>query len=402
MTDLNLPPYGEIPDDVRNRVRDKVQQRIRKPKRGVPIAVAAGVALLATAAVVVTTRSEASVAPAQAQNEYDLAMDRCWAAVERSGKTDVYPPRSTWRLTRALTASELVVVGMITPSSPKSPFFCQTTPATVTMSKPGATLRYAEGVRAAALLATDNGILAGVVETTWPAAYLAGPEGGPMALDADRGTGAFIAPSRGDSTSKLTIGWSQDPYAQPPQTHSSLPQAPTPEIDMVDRPWPAPPSDRCTLHAGFALPPQSAYGSSAVIRQDKSLLIVTRGTARLGVCATDRLDNLESTAAFKAGPPVFDLQPDEPLAFSTGLFGAKTTIGGAVPMSTARMQIEFANGVKAEPVVSNGTFAVIIPDGVPLDPARKDRPAVAATAKLLDAAGATIYSGTLRHWDPPK
>nr|WP_042182394.1 hypothetical protein [Kibdelosporangium sp. MJ126-NF4]CEL14961.1 hypothetical protein [Kibdelosporangium sp. MJ126-NF4]CTQ93446.1 hypothetical protein [Kibdelosporangium sp. MJ126-NF4] len=423
MSDVDLPPFGRIPDDVRDRVRSTVQQRIRRPRRSLPIAIAAAVAVLATTTVVITTRSDTPATPAtvEAVGEVGGWLNRCWAAVEQAGKTAAYPPRSAWQWDRAYKPGDFPIVVIVDKSDATTFFFCEITETTVVMSKPTTDLPYAKGTRAARLLQTDSGTVAGVFDPTWPATEISTAPNARTKRSPDSGPSIFMLHERWiDSTSKVTVRRSKpdvertgsratpdaDPTNQGPWPEIELPPAPAPEVKVVDRPEPPEKRDsdirRCQSNPNGDKGPPDAPGPSTVTWQDGVLLAMIRDDSGTGACRHETAPGGADVGTYLPGPPIAELRPDEPLGFATGAFGSKMSIGGTVPMRTARMELRFANDTATGAVVSEGTFWAAIPNDVPLDPRRRDRAAGPVTARLFDAAGAPIFAGTLRQWDPPK
>jgi hypothetical protein len=414
MIETGLPPYDPIPDHVRDRIRHKVQTRIRKPRLRTPIAVAASVALLAAGTLVITTKSSTPFGPATPMFT-DIAMDRCWAAIEKSGKTSLYPPRAAWRVTVAQTPVDtpLTVVGIATT---EMPFFCQTTDMTVTVSSPAIKPEYLADHRTALLMMTGNGVLAGVIDPAWPAAHLFVP---PRAesLQVAR-EGMFIYPTRVDATTKVLAVRAERNFVVPndgPKPDVELPRPPVPEISMVDRPVPPPDrtSDRGRLlgacmadYHEINLQDPDSYNPGAQAELGGSRMTMAVSDTWIAFCAYDAdLGSFgQAHTSFIVAARRSEIDPNEPTDVRTGWIsskdGSRPTLGGAVPERTARMELTFENGNKIRPDVAKGTFVVIVPREAPLDDRGNVRGAI--TAQLFDSSGTLFYSGPLRRHLPPK
>jgi hypothetical protein len=411
---LDLPPYGPIPNEVRERVRQTVQKRIRRPKYRTPLIVAAAVAGLAAGAVVVTTRPSAPVEPAQPAPS-NVTMDRCWAAIQRTGQTALYPERSKWR-PAVLAPPAFTPQSVVGIASDKEPFFCQTTDTSVTVSAPATQPHYVPGSKTAAVLMLD-GVLAGVIDPAWPAALISTKSGSLGSFTPSEGMFIFDLdvyrnPADGDITISKAGQADQIPAGRRP-AGEPVPRPDDPAITLVDRP--APPQDR-TSQVGKALGnclatatgqlvfDQDSYGPAAVMAKDEAQIIMARNPVRASACAVSPGSGVRELRLFGLGPKLADIDKDKPVAFDTpGVnlnAGSRRSYGGLVPLQTTRMVLRFDNGAEVEAAVAQGTFVAIVPLGAVPDTLNLFQ--VTVVAKLFDANGSMFYSGPVTYWTPPR
>ncbi|PRX44625.1 hypothetical protein B0I33_111137 [Prauserella shujinwangii] len=137
MNDLGLPPHRELPPGVRDRMYASVREGMaERPRRSLrtPLGIAAAVAVLAgTAAVAggVLDRDEPGRVPSAAGNTATL--DRCWAAIEDSGKAADFPARQDWRQVSSTSLPASTVTGV---RAGDTTLFCETTLTSVAVSAP--------------------------------------------------------------------------------------------------------------------------------------------------------------------------------------------------------------------------------------------------------------------------
>ncbi len=173
-----LPPRRELPDNVRERLRTRVMgdQPGKSRSRGL-LATAAAVVLVAgtlalstsiertqpTATDPTTTQADPTLPFSPPTMEEEL--DRCWAALVDAGKTDGYPDRSEWRgVVKDFGGGNVTAAW-----AGETPIICATTPAYVSVSSPTATPEHLGDSRTGVLMRTENGVVAGVVDPSWPA-----------------------------------------------------------------------------------------------------------------------------------------------------------------------------------------------------------------------------------------
>ncbi|MCE7005555.1 hypothetical protein LWC34_22405 [Kibdelosporangium philippinense] len=409
MSHIDLPPYGPIPDDVRDRIRRKVQRRIRKPRYRTPVGVAAAVTLLAAGALVITDKPDGPVELAMPTPE-SVAMDRCWAAIQKSGETGRYPHRDQWRVavTHASVNSPVTVVG-ITSDAP--PFFCQTTETTVTVSAPTTEPRYAKGTKTAALLFDANGIVAGVMGPGWPAARIYQPPRPPGFVLNEQGMFIYLAATHldGPVLVKRAERDNRFPEGEPlPDIELPLPQ--NPAVTVVDRPAPAKDRtsergaelDQCLAEStSSGLQSAGSFGPGAQVTRDGAVQTMARSETWIASCSLQGVREAGShTGRFLLGAPLSVINPEVPIGVDTGFLytGNKplATLGGTVPARTRRMQIDWDGKATASADIANATFLVIVPDGVP---ANSRTP---PTVQLFDINETMFHSGPLLRYLQPK
>jgi hypothetical protein len=413
--DLDLPTYAPIPADVRDRLRRRVQTQIRHPKSRlrVPLTVAAAVALLAVAAVIVVNNRSTTNEPA-APPRTDRTIQRCMAAVEQAGKVADFPDRATWRvpLVYAPGYNDLTVLGI---TAGDSRFFCETTELTVTISDPLAQPRYAEGSKTALLSLSANGVLAGVIDPSWPAARIALPHGAQSVQRAVAGMFVYntentLSDSDVFTVEKATADVHPNFPATPPTT--VLPHPPVAALSVHDVPVPVP--DRTSAHGQalaacisqanqLVLDPAN-YEPGALVRKDQSVLVIGRSPTRIAACMSMPVPELGQTlTTFAVGPRLSDVEGDQ-MAFYPGPVnlsgGARSTLAGLVPKDTAKMEVRFGNGTTVSPDVANGTFALIIPDSVEVDGSNEINDEKGITVKLFGPQGGMFHEGPLTVWHP--
>lgn len=201
MNDLELPPRRSLPPEVRDRIRGVTDSGLAEPLRQEsryrgPLAVAAGVAVLAAGAVVLgqsvngtpddfrpgmtppttsptapgETHEEApfpelTVSPPDANTTEDL--DRCGAAVQASSRADEFPPRDAWEPVFTVTKGDVRIIAFREYGA--KPGFCEVDATTATVSDPSAETMPI-GIDMAdlptgdlyALYLSDTGLMAGV------------------------------------------------------------------------------------------------------------------------------------------------------------------------------------------------------------------------------------------------
>ncbi len=163
MNDLELPPRRSLPPEVRARIRGVTDSGRAEPPRQEsryrgPLAVAAGVAVLAAGAVVLgqsvngtpedfrpgTTPPTTTAVPVQGPEltvtEPDATttedLDRCGAAAAASPRADEFAPRAAWE--PVFTATDDVVRVVAFREYGGKPGFCEVTETTATVSDPSA------------------------------------------------------------------------------------------------------------------------------------------------------------------------------------------------------------------------------------------------------------------------
>jgi hypothetical protein len=394
------------------------QEPVGKPKvRVTPVAVAAVASLLLAGTVLVLNRDGNGLPPdpvGSASRDADLT--RCYAAIEQAGKTSLFPGRSLWRtvLTTGSTPYSDLTVMAVT-GSVGDPFFCETTATTVTVSDPTAPPHYAAGSRTAALLMSRNGVVAGVIDSSWPAARIALPPN----TQSLQGTpdGIFVYESQFALTASTQVKVEEaaadlrDFPSTPPAL--DLPHPAAPAVSVVDQP--SLPQDRtsaqgkalgeCLARADARQPVVDidSYGPGAVTSSDGATLLVARSPNRLGACVrTPVPGGLPDVVRFAPGfRPSAVASKHVPVAYYPGSLSvagqARATLAGTVPSSTARMTIRFGNGTTVAPDIVNGTFGLIIPETVTVN-GTGIVDEQETTTRLFGPDGRVFYEGSMDFW----
>jgi hypothetical protein len=168
MNELNLPPHRTLPPEAAERMRAKVFAEHRPARLRAPLAVAAGVAVLAAGAMIVSqsvagtpddyrpgitppttsaTSSGPAAPPPEAEPDLRLTatvpdarttedLDRCGAAAAASDRADEFAPRSAWQAMYTVSARGHRITAFAEYGG--KPGFCDVTATTATVSDPSA------------------------------------------------------------------------------------------------------------------------------------------------------------------------------------------------------------------------------------------------------------------------
>ncbi|OQO92611.1 hypothetical protein B1813_10595 [Saccharomonospora piscinae] len=133
--DIELPAHRELPPHVRDRMLVAVREGMdATPTRSVrtPLAIAAAAAVLVGGvAMVLGTGEDAPARLGPAAGTGDL--DRCWDAVETSGRTAEYPGRAEWQV---VATQSLHLTSLTTVRAAEKTVFCETSATSVAVSAP--------------------------------------------------------------------------------------------------------------------------------------------------------------------------------------------------------------------------------------------------------------------------
>ncbi|WP_340684591.1 hypothetical protein LCL61_40290 [Amycolatopsis coloradensis] len=420
--DLGLPGRRELPPEVLDNLRMSLREGMGKPeRRRWPIAVAAAAVVLVLAGALVTTvliREPDRQGPVVANPDFSLdrpkaaeAMNRCWAAIEKKGRTADFPARDEWvpQFTTTPTWTSITVVAV---RAGDKTFFCETTSITVTVSDPNASPPYAAGTRTAALLMTRAGTVAGVADPGWDKMELFGRTADSTAsseVRLFRNGNLFVEVARSKpSTTTYSVGpytgESDDALTDAPHV---LPPAPEPVVTEIDRVPPAVPIrdtpageffKTCVAGASEPLPDEDAYELGTLLEGDDVKVVTARLGDRVAVCQGG-LGYRDGTSEYyrvfedltAERPPVRKLSTETLGAAEQGGTGnAQTPFIGVVPRTATTVKLDFGAGKKVDAAVTEGTFAVWRPEL----PGAMD-PNAQVGVVVLDAAGKTLHEGTL-------
>ena len=449
LDDLKLPPRRPLPPEVRDRMRATVLGGIRTPGRTrthrarPPLAVAAGVAVLALGATILTqslagshgirTGHQTDTTAPGTPPPLNLAdatadMDRCWAAVVRGSKAGSVPTRSTWQAVFAVPGGNGLTVTAIRADG--NPLICETTRTTVTVSDPNASPAYAAATRTGALLNSADGVVAGVMDPRWSAMQFVAvgksgaSDGGPgffqdgMFVD----IGGFAPGGRytvqqtvPDAPESPTSTVDSQYYAKvspspliptsPTYPELTLPAAPAALVATVDRP--DPPTDR-TSAAGQFLGECIAKSDQAVLDPDSwqplvlagaspNMVVLARSGNRIASCGSYGPLYPPNDIGYEFGsrpPPPAANKPIQYVAstsYPADMSGRNQTVifVGVVRSDVTTVKIIAPGGAQRSVSVVGGTFNVEFTGLSQLN-------AYAGfTAVLADNAGGTVYTGPI-------
>ncbi|TVT38146.1 hypothetical protein FNH05_24475 [Amycolatopsis rhizosphaerae] len=365
MTDeLSLPPRRELPPEVRARLRADVSAGLAdRPKRGRVMAVAAAVALLAGGAVAATqlTRPSHDVSAASdgGGGAPSTPLDRCWAAVQKAGKTAAVPDRSKWVTTFTAAEGDDVVEAF---TAGGKPMFCETTATTATVSNPDART---DGDKTRLLFSTSTGLVAGVADASWDQLVLSMPDGlGVVEAKAQGPAHQFAAFTHTDPT-KTHLFAAQVINGRLSASRVDLTAPPAPLVSVTDRA-----ADRKSP-AGQALgnclakvaqPPADAdsYQPGALLESGSYQVVLGRNAGHSVACTAEPGANGTTYHLYR---DTFIGQSIPVRRLSVPALGGKVPFIGIVPPSGSSMVADFGLG-KAIPItVTNGTFAAWLPEG---------------------------------------
>jgi hypothetical protein len=197
MNDLDLPPRRPLPPSVRARLRARLTPEVpRRARFRGPLAVAAGVAVLAAGAVMISqsvgdpddftpgevppaTTTVPAPDPTLAPATLNGVLDVCVAAVDG----DDYPPREAWQ---PVLGARGLGVTVVAARAEGKPYACQLTATSVTVSNPAGEVPQSPGTTAGLLLNTPEGVVAGVAEPAWRRV-------GVLAMDGTNSTTSTVA-----------------------------------------------------------------------------------------------------------------------------------------------------------------------------------------------------------------
>ncbi|MEU9688565.1 hypothetical protein [Amycolatopsis japonica] len=420
--DLGLPGRRELPPEVLDNLRMTLREGMGKPaRRRWPIVAAAAAVVLVLAGALVATvviREPDGQGPVVANPDFSLdwpkavtAMDRCWAAIEKKGRAASFPARDEW-VPQFTTAPSWTSITVVAVRAGDKVFFCETTAITVTVSDPDASPSYSAGTKAAALLMTRAGTVAGVADPGWDKMELFGRTAdttGSTEVRVFRPGNLFveISQSKPSSTTYSVgpyTGDSNDAVTDAP--HVLLP-APEPVVTDIDRIPPVVPIrdtpageffKTCIAGASEPLPDEDVYEIGTLLEGNGVKVVTARLGDRVVVCQGG-LGYRDGTSEYyrvfadlaAERPPVRKLSTETLGAAEQGGSGnAQTPFIGVVPRAATTVKLDFGAGKKVDATVTEGTFAVWRPE-LPgaMDPTAQVRVVV------LDAEGKTLHEGSL-------
>lgn len=413
--EFGIPPMRDVPPAVAYRVEQRVFEDLPGGARRTTIrwigaaAVAAVIVVASISAVDLAGGSGTAGTNAAGQSEQadggaqtlDIAkatsdLDRCQQAVRADNR---FPARSLWQPIFQVDGSGSTVTAARVSGKP---VFCEITPATITISVPGAVPGYAAGSRTGTLLVTSAGTIAGVLDPAWQSARISvtSPDedsySGPVS-NRD-GLFVFVSPlhAAGAGITVVNAGSSGAvPQPLPPPSSSA--------ITVDDSGMPA--GDRssprgealgdCLDHAESNVVDGDTWNAGAMVQVGGERLIMAVNPSGIGACLqqTGRTQFMTHVAglpsAASSRPTLADVAPalaDQPL------------LAGTVPRAATRMELLLDGGTTVAADVANGTFTALLPHSAESQPATggpvvKDLAAI--TCHIFDATGRALYAGPL-------
>ncbi|RZS45153.1 hypothetical protein EV193_1011040 [Herbihabitans rhizosphaerae] len=416
-------PDRTIPDDVRNRLRDKVFRGIdgRSTRWYAPIAAAAAVAVAAgavaiaqpfgngedTAAPVLSPSTSkptttTSSPPNYAEPPLDpvkakVQLDRCWAAALRTGAAARLPDRARWL--PVFTVDDFRGTTVTAAHADGKPLFCETTRTKVTLTDPNAAPAHLSRGRTSVALISPQGTLAGVLDPAWREPNFRaegdGMSGGGPAWHKDRlfvFTSA-VTPRPGKVTAITADGELRVPTPWPPAVAVTEPIGPPP--DRTSERGKA--LDACIAAAmsqNGVPDPESWHPGAAAGSGDELVAFAVAGD-RVASC-TDQgakrhpqfgvYQEKRATPDAPAKPRVLALPP---------VIGGKIAVGGTLLPEARRMEITVPGRPPVSADVHDATFAaLLLPKENTLERAQMpDLNGIVCT--VYDARGTVLYTGKL-------
>ena len=383
-----------MPEEIRDQVRAKAfgDTPTRESKLRTQLVVAAAAtAVIAGGWLSSMTSGDSNSAAARDPEIAPNAaadLDRCWAALVSTGKTDRYPRRSTWRAVVTAREPGKSVIGI---RAGETPVFCETTVTSVTVSDPAATPHYVEGTGTAVTVVTGSGSVGGIADPTWEAVAV---EWGSRIKLADVRDGMWIISAL---PTDATVTWRASPSLPgvPRREVKDLPRPDDSAVVVVNRP--IPPGDRASP-SGINLgecqertrprPADAQYWRPGALTSVGGVTVVT---ARLGeLVAVCLSEPTRSTFEVVAGQDL-RAQPLRHVRLVKGAAGAGArAVGFVQPDVTMTVKIG-DTAPRAVPITETG-FAIEIPEE--LAPKPESVPTgVEIVLTRLD--GTVAYSGEL-------
>lgn len=381
------PPDRDLPPEVRERLRSAVVSGLdTTPRRSVrgPVAAAFAVVLLVTGGVLAARLprhggTAASVSTVTAAQPADAR--RCASALDAAGPAGTWADATTWRRVFQVSDEGRHVTALLVNGRP---MFCETTLTTVTVSAPAWSAGVPADAPAAALLGSDDGVVAGVVRPGARGLVVTFHDGnGSHRRTATVADGLFVAfgPPHGVRHSTVTVSVTDVASSRPAPAAWSQPLAtPAPVVFRTDRPEHGTADDPCVeLSAGRGGPVLDAGGwrGGAAVGD----AVVDYDSAAGALC--DRQHGGTPEFSYLGPPPATGRMPLL-VAYErntdTGL-----VLAGLVAPDVGRVEFTTTSGAGSARLIGP-TFAVAL--DVPGD-ARDVRVAV------VDRSGDLIYHGAL-------
>lgn len=417
--DLPKPPPRRLPPEVRDRVRARVLASLDDAPRNRflnsrgPLAVAAGVAVLAAGAMIVTQSvgdGSSAVPPGRTtatapvpfgddslQPNADGELDRCLGALRFAGMERNFPERALWQ---PVASRQLGLVKVTAAMIGNKPLFCQTTETSVTITNPAAPPAFAEGTMTGVLLESDEGVVAGVADPSWAGVDVEVTRGGvgmrgvseilPHGLFVHfgqlrptEGAQVQVGPpvqDKSDPLVKIDV-----PRPTPPAIRylRDLPTNPPPDRDSERGKWAA----ECLDKSNNAVPDPDSWRPGAWASVDGSRVIQLRFGSYVGFCLFEPTGGAATAGRYVFGPSVATVPGDvsDPQSLLTPSVinttsGPRMLFSGLAPPTAATVRLVLDDNTTIDADLWDSSFVAVLP---------KDR--TPALLRIVDAAGNTIY-----------
>jgi len=376
-----LPPRKELPADVRDRLRATLDARIDKPRPAPrfrsPLAVAAGVTVLAAGALIIGQSvrgtpddfqpggAPPTSAPAIPTDELldeatmNEVLDRCVATLANSPDT---PARDKWHPVigqRTMTEGFVVAARV----DGEEPVACQTTPSSVYMSMP--TDMPERGPLPYLLLSSTDGVVVGVADPTWGrvGVYVTG-DGGALSQVAATKDGFFVLNAQLPDDPEIRVYNEVGDNSGTRSVDNTTPVGGSPGGGaMIDRPNAVTEADKQLLNSCVAATPAVAgnWTPGAAITRDGDRFLLARDGARIAVCVhhSKPADGREytltdlgtHTSQGFAPCPIAGVKPDGSL------------MAAVVAPEASNVEFDYGPNEIVHGAITNGTYLAPAPAG---------------------------------------
>ncbi|WP_436496379.1 hypothetical protein [Actinokineospora sp. HUAS TT18] len=390
-----LPPRRTMPAGVRERILARTFGDAPAPDRRLRtrLAVAAAIAAViaggwATSLTSGDSQSPGARGPEIAPNA-GTDLDRCWAALVGTGRSDRYPARALWRAVVTAREAGKSVIGF---RAGATPVFCETTVTSVTVSDPTAKPNHADGTGTAALLLTDSGGAGGIADEKWTSVTV---EWDGKVRQADVRDGMWVLPTL---PTDPTVVWRVSPSGPgvPGRQVLDLPRPEGAPVSVFDRPLA--PGERTSLAGAWLgnclsrTQPQPAdmesWRPGATTTVGGHRVVTARLGDLVGVCVTE-----PNRSTFEVAPG-HAVRPGR-LRYAKVVKAAPgqgARIVGFVQPEVAAMAVTAGESAQVSVPITDSGFAVEIPET--LAPTADTTPEHVQVT-LTSEDGTVLYAGEM-------
>ncbi len=352
-------------------------------------AAAAVVALAVSGTFALTQTSRTPQHYADAENPTRVPVsntdvDQCWNAAQQLRGTVQYPDRSQWRPVFAVRNSRSTVIAIRTGSRP---VFCENNYYSVTLSDPVTEPSYAQGSRTAAMLFTEDGAVAGVLDPAWADTTITvNFEGERTSGSPEVQDGLFIwlnsLPTSVSSASvRRTSGDPEVPLPKPKNSYGTVDS----NLGSGDHSS----SDGALLYRCIngispptAVPDMSSWSPGGRVQSGGDRLFLATNAQGVSVC----VQNTGQEPKFLPYITTRTWSPVRPtLLQGIPAVAGRTVLAGLLPPGVAKVRITFADQTTMDTNALGNTFAVLLPPG--------GKPPAVASCTLYSSNGPILYSG---------